>query len=237
MGAETLYGSTAPIREVVPYEEVLRGIVFRMGMDPDFNLPVNLAAALNEYINTAARYAWEAYPWPDLIVVDEMSSNSFAVPGMILKIYAKDPTVVGQQSQLEVPFRNLGSTVLLSKDYEKVWVEYRRPFIRYEGPQHIANSNYIAGNKVYYGRDYYMAMESTNTLPTSGSWGIIPFPEIVAEYVKSAALAEGLRELGRFEQAEVHKREAATMLTAAIDRYESHTGHTRTFNVALPNRT
>ena len=239
MASSDVYGPSSPLRETVSYQSVLHGIVYRLRMDPEANLPVNLANALNEYINTAARTAWDHYPWPDLRGIVEADTDDFTIPGDILAIYAKDPTLVNTTSQVEIGFRDVGAGIVLAKTYDKVWVEYRRPFLRYEGATWAAGS-YTQNTKVYYAVDgnYYIALENTSAVPgASTDWGQIPFPAVIAEYTKAAATAEALRELGRYEQAELQKRDAAAMLNNKVDKLEGQSGQTRTYSAILPART
>jgi hypothetical protein len=238
MAASDIYGPESPLRETVTYKSILHGIVYRMRMDPEFNLPTNLANAINEYINTAARYAWDYYPWPDLMVIVKADTDNFTIPGDVFGIYAKDPTLVGSTSQVPIPFRDVGAGIVLGKKYDQIWAEYRRPFLRYEGAAWAAGT-YTQNTKVYYEAtgDYYMALEETSETPGSHSdWGKIAFPSLLAEYTKAAATAEGLREVGQYEQAEVQKRDASEILTQKIDKLELQSNQQRTYGAVLPSR-
>tara|TARA_R100001163_G_scaffold11498_1_gene10505 strand:- start:313 stop:939 length:627 start_codon:yes stop_codon:yes gene_type:complete len=208
-------------------------------MDPEFNLPTNLASALNEYINTAARFAWDYYPWPDLMVITTAEDNEFTIPGDVFGVYAKDPVTVGQTSQVRIPHRDVGASIILPNNYDKVWIEYRRPFIRYEGSDWSAGT-YQQNTKVYDAStgDYYIALETTSGTPNNSTdWGRIYMPAILSEYIKAAATAEALRETGQYEQAEVQRRDAVALLNQKIDKLELQSGQVRTYGVALPHRT
>lgn len=238
MAASDLYGPSSPLRETVTYKSILHGIVYRMRMDPEFNLPVNLSNALNEYINTAARFAWDYYPWPDLMVITKIEDGDLTVPGDVFGVYAKDPTLVNSTSQARIPHRDVGAGIILPKKYSKVWIEYRRPFIRYEGNTWAAGS-YTQNTKVYHEDtgDYYMALEATTGTPSASTdWGRIYFPAILSEYVKAAATAEALRETGQYEQAEIQRRDAVALLNQKIDKLELQSGQVRTYSAVLPHR-
>ena len=53
------------------FQSVLDGAAARIGLDPTQTIQASTASALTEYINTRARFAWEAYKWPELSAIEK----------------------------------------------------------------------------------------------------------------------------------------------------------------------
>lgn len=76
----------------VPFSSVVNGVSARIGLDPTISPTASTLATIAEYVNTAMRGAWEAYPWPDFV---RFENRQFYATWSSSTTYAANAVVLG----------------------------------------------------------------------------------------------------------------------------------------------
>jgi len=70
----------------VTFQSVLYGVARRLGLDPARNFPADTAQTLTDYLQQRIREGWEAYPWPELCVIEGRSFRPEYAPDVIYEV-------------------------------------------------------------------------------------------------------------------------------------------------------
>lgn len=223
----------------VTFQSVLHGVAHRMGIesdstDPGYNLLDSTARTLTEYINTAYKVAWEFWPWPDSLTIEQRTAVAQEIAedqsgetfiGEMLAIYMRDPRTASNPGPVAFEYHQGGWFLKDSSlATSTVYCQYR-PAINYFTAEPYDNSTaYIVGNTVYYatsGDCYRCIQAGTGNLPTDDTfWSKIPFMASLRDAVIASAYAESLAEDGQVTASAIYDQRAQEFLNHEVDLLE-----------------
>ena len=222
----------------VTYQSVIWGVAYKMGLDPRINLNANVAAAINEYVNSRSRFAWEKMDWPEIVIIEARTPSSGLVAWKqsgqtlisdVFKVYRADPRtnpppldVYFQTDQLGIhigPTEQIGSTV---------YVKYRTLPPVFTSVQWVTGATYATGALVYCPSgpglagdgNVYQNLTGTNSGNPVGdatNWVLVPMPYFLSEYVKTAAFSDAQREDGQESKAAAEEQRSSGIVADAAN--------------------
>jgi hypothetical protein len=202
------------MRRTVSFRSVLWGVAKRDGQVPESNdLTPDIAVQMTEGINTAYRYAWEYYDWPEACDYLQFTPQSSAstltawVPytvmhgedqvqlATIFGVWEKNPLVYPNGKQ--VPYQ-LGQDGIYFGDparTEPVWIRFRAESPTFNAVEWDPGLMYGYRDVVYYSvTGHCYELRTAGTTPglapgASDVWRIVPLLSLLADAVKAGAFA------------------------------------------------
>jgi hypothetical protein len=234
-------------RRTVTFKSVLWGVAKRDGLIPeDDDLDRSAATQIAEGINSAYKFAWEYYDWPEATVIAEMTPvENPSQPGSrfipyvdesasvdtLLEIWQSNPLTTARPKMVEYKFGPDG-IYLFSGAGEKVWVKYRgRP------PQFVSTpwddaAVYAQGDIVYYPQtgDCYVANAATSAgqAPGASPWEKVDLLFVLSEATKAGAYALYLGGDGQKGAGALMEQAMVNFLDHEIDVIDNQMGATKT---------
>lgn len=232
-----------PGPRTVTFKSVLHGVQYRLGGAPE-DLGVGTAAAIGEYINSAYKYAWKHYEWPDVCRTEEFTADA---NGMIawddvietpFLCTVRDPRTDRNPGSIRFVIHRDG--LYLPAEYKSatVWLTYRPIGPTFSAAEYNAATAYVVGDVVYWpttGHCYVCKLNSTNNAPSNATyWTQQEFLESLSEAVKEGAYAAMVREEGQAQTALLIQEAMRELLLDEIERLEMQAGQYRLIRVDIP---
>lgn len=199
------------MRRTVSFRSVLWGVAKRDGQVPESNdLTPDIAVQMTEGINTAYRYGWEYFDWPEACEYGQFTPTSSPGTGSPWLSYlptagVQMATVFGiwQQNPLVFPdAKRLGYTLGPDGVYfhqvgpmEPVWVRYRPDPPVFNAVEWDGGASYVNGDVVYYsvtGQCYMLwgfGYTPGSAPGVSEQWVLLPVLTVLSDAVKAGAFA------------------------------------------------
>jgi hypothetical protein len=157
------FGKPADMR-TVPFREVLHGVAYKMGLDPDqSNFLTNQAIPIGTYIDQWVRRTYDIRDWPEWVVTYKFAPTAnHIVPwdatsvdpglrlqiGRVLKVYLIDPKTT--DAPVDTPFTLKDEGIHVGYEHGTyVWIKFMAPPPRYTAVQ-WRSDNIFAKDDVTY---------------------------------------------------------------------------------------
>lgn len=125
------------------------------------NISDETFAQFRDFVNSRLRVAWEAYEWPDIMRLDELTLNEVdgdvtaALPteaGYIVSVWNGDPLKSTKVRNLAYRLFDYGSGVVLNfpSDPAEAWCEYRLRKPELTGDPYVSTQVYSVGSQIYF---------------------------------------------------------------------------------------
>jgi hypothetical protein len=149
------------------------------------------------------------------------------VIGTMFNIYSVNPDAFQNAREVEWVERSEG--FLCGGKSKTVWCYFRLEPVMFTEEPYDASRTYQEGDLVYDAvtGEVYRAVTGSQGQPVSNVvfWELVRFPRVLAEYVKVAAYADGLREDGQQEKAQVEEARAEQIILSEWDKVSFQAGH------------
>ena len=89
-----------PTPRICSFKDVLHGLATKLGLDPQTQLQDSQARALTVHINEAYEFCWDAFPWPEAMVIEARTATAGLLPwsesaketlGMVKSVWSAHP--------------------------------------------------------------------------------------------------------------------------------------------------
>ena len=222
----------------VSFQSVLHGVAARCGLDGVADgLSATDARGYAEYINTAAKYAWEYYPWPEVLQVEARTPVEGVIAwepgfGTIIQVTKRHPFSSSNPQPLKWRIGPAGVYLLEARE-AYVWVVWRAPAPVFGADPHNTGKTYAAGSVVFRAQDgeCYEATEATSTAPPGAAWAKVPMLRILSEAIKAGAYSLTLQEEGQHSTSLLPADSMESLLEHEVDLIERQSGQSQTFRL------
>lgn len=188
----------------VPFREVLHGVAYKMGLDPDqSNFLTNQAIPIGTYIDEWVRRTYDIRDWPEWVVTHKFVPNashivawdataadlvSASLPlgtpvqfGRVLKVYLVDPSTTN--APVDTPFTLKDEGIHVGYEHGTyVWIKFMAPPPRYTAVQWRAD-NVFAKDDVTYsyttGQVYKSKANGNIGHDPAGTFSVPPIPHLI----------------------------------------------------------
>lgn len=232
-----------PGPRTVTFKSVLHGVQYRLGGSPE-DLGVGTAMAIGEYIQSAYKYAWKHYEWPDVCQTQQFEADA---NGMIawddlietpFLATQRDPRTDLNPGPIRFVIHRDGLYLPAAYKEAEVWLTYRPHGPTFTASEYSSATAYVQGDAVYYpatGHCYVAKQATTNNAPTSTTyWQQQEFLESLSEAVKEGAYAAMVREEGQAQTSILIQEAMRELLLDEIERLEMQAGQYRLIRVDIP---
>ncbi len=177
--------------------------------------------------------------WEEATELDRYVAHSQAwearTIGEVAGVYYDDPRKTGNPRPVKYWLGPEGILVEAAAP-TKVWVEFRSECPVFTTTAWATAADYTIGDIVYLsttGQCYRALVDGSANNPASSptAWVVVPFPKILARYVKEAVKADALREDESMDKANLIEGIAEGYLYEEIDRARNNARENRTFSV------
>lgn len=208
-GLDGVQGGTM---RTVPFREVLHGVAYKMGLDPDqSNFLTNQAIPIGTYIDEWVRRTYDISDWPEWVVTHKFTPNaSHIVPwdapssdfvsareplgtvlklGRVLKVYLVDPATTN--APVDTPFTLKDEGIHVGYEHGTyVWIKFMAPPPRYTAVQ-WRSDNIFAKDDVTYsyttGQVYKSKANGNIGHDPASTFSVPPIPHLIEPQPPSPA--------------------------------------------------
>jgi hypothetical protein len=227
----------------VTFKSVLHGVQYRLGGSPE-DLGTGTAQAIGEYIQSAYKYAWKHYEWPDVCRVEQFTTDANGMIGWdgVIEtpfvVTTRDPRTDANPNRVQFTIHREGFYLPAAYKDAQVWVTYRPICPTFSAAEYDAATAYVVGDAVYWpetGHCYVSIQAGTGHDPDDTDyWEQQEFLESLSEAVKEGAHAAMVREEGQVQTSLIIQEAMKDLLLDEIERLEMQAGQYRLIRVDIP---
>lgn len=194
----------------VKFKDVLVSIARRCGHYDAGVIDASMIADLVDLFNSAMKYAWEFYPWPDVMALSAETiiahpdagsaryvprSNETRTLQTVQEVWSSDPRVLASPPCRVGHSKEADGLYFADANLSTVWVRYRPSPPRYTDEAYADDATYDTGALVLASDGHvYRSLEDDNTgNDPSGNeaeeWQQVPVPACLAEPVKQGVIS------------------------------------------------
>ena len=194
----------------VKFKDVLVSIARRCSQYNAGSIDATVSAGLVDLFNSAMKYAWEFYLWPDALALTQETiiahpdaSTARYVPrssatrtlATVQEIWSSDPRVMTTAASRVSHLKEADGLYFADANLSTVWVRYRPAPPRYTDTLWLTATAYVAGDLVLFTDGHVYKCLTAHTSGTFATdlaatkWLLVPVLACVAEPVKQGVIS------------------------------------------------